>query len=38
MVAIGKEGVHAISVLQTGETQQINVGVLQTKDSQKGCK
>ena len=38
MVAIGEEGVHAISILQTGSTQQTNVGVLQTKDSQKGYK
>ena len=38
MVSIGKEGVHAISILQTGSTKQTNVGVLQTKDSQKGYK
>lgn len=38
MVAIEEEGVHANGVLQPGSTQQTNVGVLRTKDSQKGCK
>ncbi|CAX32097.1 Hypothetical protein PMT_2578 [Prochlorococcus marinus str. MIT 9313] len=38
IVAIGEEGVHAISILQTGSMQQTNVEVLQTKDSQKGYK